>query len=129
MARGQRAGDAPADGAGQERFDAIVLDPPAFAKSRTSVPDALRGYQRNQLRALRLLAPGGFLLTASCSFHVRLPQFLGMLSEAAGDSGRAVGWSRFSGKGRIHPEVLTTPRPAIEGSGVASRLRLRDARL
>src|SRR6185503_10006932 len=64
----------------RERFDAIVLDPPAFAKSRASVPDALRGYREINLRALRLLAPGGFLLTASCSFHVRLPQFLGMLS-------------------------------------------------
>ncbi len=93
----------------RERFDAIVLDPPAFAKSRAAVPDALRGYREINLRALRLLAPGGFLLTASCSFHVRLPQFLGMLSEAAGDSGRAVVLERILGQGEDHPEVLTIP--------------------
>jgi 23S rRNA (cytosine1962-C5)-methyltransferase len=93
----------------RERFDAIVLDPPAFAKSRASVPDALRGYREINLRALRLLAPGGFLLTASCSFHVRLPQFLSMLSEAAGDSGRRVVLQRILGQGEDHPEVLTIP--------------------
>jgi len=93
----------------RERFDAIVLDPPAFAKSRASVPDALRGYREINLRALRLLAQGGFLLTASCSFHVRLPQFLSMLGEAAGDSGRRVILERILGQGEDHPEVLTIP--------------------
>jgi 23S rRNA (cytosine1962-C5)-methyltransferase len=93
----------------RERFDAIVLDPPAFAKSRSSVPGALRGYREINLRAMRLLAPGGVLLTASCSFHVRLPQFLGMLEEAAGDSGRQVVLERVLGQGKDHPEVLTIP--------------------
>lgn len=93
----------------RERFDAIVLDPPAFAKSRSSVPGALRGYREINLRALRLLAPGGTLLTASCSFHVRLPQFLAMLEEAAGDSGRQVVLERVLGQGKDHPEVLTIP--------------------
>lgn len=93
----------------RERFDAIVLDPPAFAKSRASVPDALRGYREINLRAMRLLAPGGVLLTASCSFHVRLPQFLGMLAEAAGDSGRQLVLERVLGQGEDHPEVLTIP--------------------
>jgi 23S rRNA (cytosine1962-C5)-methyltransferase len=93
----------------RERFDAIVLDPPAFAKSRASVPDALRGYREINLRAMRLLAPGGVLLTASCSFHLRLPQFLGMLAEAAGDSGRALVLDRVLGQGEDHPEVLTIP--------------------
>jgi 23S rRNA (cytosine1962-C5)-methyltransferase len=93
----------------RERFDAIVLDPPAFAKSRASVPDALRGYREINLRAMRLLAPGGLLLTASCSFHVRLPQFLGMLAEAAGDSGRQLVLERVLGQGEDHPEVLTIP--------------------
>ena len=91
------------------RFDAIVLDPPAFAKSRTSVPPALRGYREINLRAMRLLAPGGVLLTASCSFHVRLSHFLGMLSEAAGDSGRRMVLERVLGQGEDHPEVLTIP--------------------
>ena len=92
-----------------DRFDAIVLDPPAFAKSRTSVPAALRGYREINLRAMRILAPGGVLLTASCSFHVRLPQFLGMLAEAAGDSGRRIVMDRVLGQGEDHPEVLTVP--------------------
>jgi 23S rRNA (cytosine1962-C5)-methyltransferase len=93
----------------RERFDAIVLDPPAFAKSRASVPAALRGYREINLRALRLLAPGGVLLTASCSFHVHLPQFLGMLTEAAGDSGRRVMLDRILGQGEDHPEIVTIP--------------------
>jgi 23S rRNA (cytosine1962-C5)-methyltransferase len=93
----------------RERFDTIVLDPPAFAKSRASVPDALRGYREINLRAMRCLAPGGTLLTASCSFHVRLPDFLAMLAEAAGDSGRRIRVRRILGPGEDHPEVLTIP--------------------
>jgi 23S rRNA (cytosine1962-C5)-methyltransferase len=92
-----------------ERFDTIVLDPPAFAKSKATVPAALRGYREINLRAMRLLAPGGVLLTASCSFHVRLPQFLGMLAEAAGDSGRRLVLEHILGQGEDHPEVLTIP--------------------
>ena len=92
-----------------ERFDTIVLDPPAFAKSRASVPAALRGYREINLRAMRCLAPGGVLLTASCSFHVRLPEFLAMLAEAAGDSGRRIRLRRILGQGEDHPEVLTIP--------------------
>jgi 23S rRNA (cytosine1962-C5)-methyltransferase len=93
----------------RERFDTIVLDPPAFAKSKASLPDALRGYREINLRAMRLLAPGGALLTASCSFHLRLPHFLGMLAEAAGDSGRRIVIERILGQGEDHPEVLTIP--------------------
>ena len=93
----------------RERFNAVVLDPPAFAKSRASVPAALRGYREINLRAMRILAPGGVLLTASCSFHVRLPQFLGMLGEAAGDSGRRIVMERILSQGEDHPEVLTIP--------------------
>jgi 23S rRNA (cytosine1962-C5)-methyltransferase len=90
-------------------FDSIVLDPPAFAKSKASLPDALRGYREINLRAMRLLAPGGTLVTASCSFHLRLPLFLGMLAEAAGDSGRRIVMDRILGQGEDHPEVLTIP--------------------
>ena len=71
----------------RERFDTVVLDPPAFAKSRATVPQALRGYREINLRALRILAPGGALVTASCSFHVRRPEFMGMLAEAGGRRG------------------------------------------
>lgn len=93
----------------KERFDFVVLDPPAFAKSRATVPTALRGYREINLRAMRILAPGGTLLTASCSFHVQLPQFLGMLSEAAGDSGRRITLERVLSQGDDHPQVLTIP--------------------
>ena len=93
----------------REQFDFIILDPPAFAKSRATMPAALRGYREINLRAMRILAPGGMLLTASCSFHVRLPQFLGMLGEAAGDSGRRITLQQVLGQGADHPEVLTIP--------------------
>ncbi len=94
---------------GSERFDTIVLDPPAFAKSRATVPAAIRGYREINLRAMRSLASGGTLITASCSFHVGLPDFLGMLSEAAADSGRRVYLRRVLGQSEDHPEVLTIP--------------------
>ena len=93
----------------RERFDTIVLDPPAFAKSRGTVAAALRGYHEINLRAMRCLAPGGTLLTASCSFHVRVPEFLAMLGDAAADSGRRVFLRRVLGQGIDHPEVLTIP--------------------
>jgi 23S rRNA (cytosine1962-C5)-methyltransferase len=93
----------------RERFDTIVLDPPAFAKSRAAVPDALRGYREINLRALRILAPGGVLVTASCSFHVRRPEFFHMLEQAAADSGRRVVLEALLGQGEDHPEVLTVP--------------------
>lgn len=92
-----------------ERFDMIVLDPPAFAKSRSAVAGALRGYREINLRALRLLAPGGTLLTASCSFHVQRPDFLAMLELAAADSGRTVELRELLGQGTDHPELLTVP--------------------
>jgi 23S rRNA (cytosine1962-C5)-methyltransferase len=93
----------------RERFDTIVLDPPAFAKSRGAVAAALRGYHEINLRAMRCLTPGGTLLTASCSFHVRVPEFLGMLADAAADSGRRILLRRVLGQGVDHPEVLTIP--------------------
>jgi len=93
----------------RERFDTIVLDPPAFAKSRGAVPAALRGYREINLRAMRCLSPGGVLLTASCSFHVRLPDFMTMLADAAADSGRRILLRRVLGQGEDHPEVLTVP--------------------
>ncbi len=93
----------------REPFDTIVLDPPAFAKSRGTVPAALRGYHEINLRAMRSLAPRGILLTASCSFHVRLPEFLAMLAEAAADSGRRIHVTRILGQPEDHPDILTVP--------------------
>jgi 23S rRNA (cytosine1962-C5)-methyltransferase len=93
----------------RRRFDTIVLDPPAFAKHRSSVPQALRGYKEINLRAMRLLAPGGVLLTASCSFHVGRTAFLEMLQDAAADSGRRLLLTHLLAQGQDHPEVLTIP--------------------
>lgn len=91
------------------RYDTIVLDPPAFAKNRASVTGAVRGYKDINLRALRLLAPGGVLYTASCSYHMTRPMFLEMLRAAAADSGRRVILRELTGQPIDHPEVLTIP--------------------
>ncbi len=91
------------------RFDTIVLDPPAFAKTRAVVPQALRGYKEINLRAMRLLAPGGRLITASCSYHVSRARFHEMLEAAAADSGRRLVLTHLLGQGQDHPEVLTIP--------------------
>jgi 23S rRNA (cytosine1962-C5)-methyltransferase len=93
----------------RERFDVVVVDPPAFAKSRDAVASALRGYHEVNSRAMRLVAPGGALVTASCSFHVRRPDFEGMLARAAADSGRRMVLERWLSQGPDHPEVVTIP--------------------
>jgi 23S rRNA (cytosine1962-C5)-methyltransferase len=92
-----------------ERFETIVLDPPAFAKTRASIPSAMRGYKDINLRALRLLSPGGLLFTASCSFHLTKALFLEMLQSAAADSGRSVVLRSLTGQPLDHPELLTVP--------------------
>lgn len=91
------------------RFDTIVLDPPAFAKQKESVPRAVGAYKEINLRAARLLAPGGTLLTCSCSFHLSRARFLDMLMRAAADSRRELILERLVGQCTDHPEVLTIP--------------------
>ena len=86
-----------------------VVDPPAFAKNRPSLPSALRGYHEINRRAMRLLAPGGILFTASCSYHVTKPLFLEMLEGAAADSGRQVVLQALCAQPLDHPELLTVP--------------------
>jgi 23S rRNA (cytosine1962-C5)-methyltransferase len=93
----------------RDRFDTIVLDPPAFAKTRASLPAAIRGYKEINLRAMRLLQPGGLLFTASCSFHLTKPLFLDMLGAAAADSGRRLAIRELVGQPIDHPEILTIP--------------------
>jgi 23S rRNA (cytosine1962-C5)-methyltransferase len=92
-----------------ERFDTIVLDPPAFAKNKPALTAAIRGYKDINLRAMRILAPGGLLFTASCSFHLTKPLFLQMLHDAAADSGRRLAIRTVTGQPLDHPEVLTIP--------------------
>lgn len=93
----------------RERFDTIVLDPPAFAKTRDALSSALRGYKEINLRAMRLLAPGGMLFTASCSYHLTKALFLEVLEAAAADSGRRIALREMRGQPLDHPEVLTIP--------------------
>ena len=92
-----------------DRYDTIVVDPPAFAKSRSAIQGALRGYKDVNLRAMRLLAPGGLLFTASCSFHLSRPLFHEMLEAAAADSGRRIVLRELRGQPLDHPELLTVP--------------------
>ncbi len=91
------------------RFDTIVLDPPAFAKTKSALAAGIRGYKEINLRAMRLLAPGGVLFTASCSFHLTKPRFLEMLEAAAADSGRRLALRELLGQPLDHPEILTIP--------------------
>ena len=92
-----------------ERFDTIVLDPPAFAKNKASVEKALSGYKDINLRALRLLTPGGVLVTCSCSYNVDEPLFLQVLAEAAADARAHVTILEKRMQGRDHPVLLTVP--------------------
>ena len=94
---------------GRDRYEVVVLDPPAFAKDKASVERALAGYKELNLRAMRLLAPGGHLFTASCSFHVHRGEFYGMLAEAAADSGRRMQLVEIRGASVDHPEMVTIP--------------------
>ncbi|HEX6308115.1 MAG TPA: class I SAM-dependent rRNA methyltransferase [Longimicrobiales bacterium] len=92
-----------------ERYDTIVLDPPAFAKRKDAVDSALRGYKELNLRALRILNPGGILCTFSCSYHVSTWLFREMLESAAADTGRPVRWLESRGQALDHPEILQIP--------------------
>jgi 23S rRNA (cytosine1962-C5)-methyltransferase len=92
-----------------EAFETIVLDPPAFAKTKASLPRALAGYKEINLRAVRLLTPQGVLFTCSCSYHVGRAAFADMLAAAARDAGRRVELLAQVGAGRDHPELLNVP--------------------
>lgn len=92
-----------------EAFDTVVLDPPAFAKSKQTVARALGGYKEINLRAMRILSPGGVLFTCSCSYHVSRTVFLEMLADAARDAGRRLQLLSVVGASRDHPELLNVP--------------------
>ncbi len=90
-------------------YDTIVLDPPAFAKTRKNLETAMRGYKELNLRALKMLRPGGTLVTCSCSYHVSEAEFLGMVTEAARDAHRTVRLLEKRGQSKDHPTVLSIP--------------------
>jgi len=91
------------------RFDGVILDPPAFAKNRSALEGALRGYREINLRALRLLRPGGMLVTCSCSYHVSEARFGEMVWEASADVNQALRVVERRGSSRDHPVLLTVP--------------------
>jgi 23S rRNA (cytosine1962-C5)-methyltransferase len=91
------------------RFQMVILDPPAFAKNRDSVAAAHRGYKEINFRAMKLLEPGGFLLTCSCSYHITEPLFLQILAEAAIDARRSITVCERRTQAQDHPILLTMP--------------------
>lgn len=96
------------EAAGQ-RFDTVVLDPPAFTKSRATVKSGARGYKEINLRALKLLNPGGILVTCTCSYHMSEDMFLEIISEAALDARRRVQIIEKRGQSSDHPVLVGVP--------------------
>ena len=92
-----------------EQFDTIVLDPPAFAKTRRAAEGAMRGYKELNLRAMKMLRPGGTLVTCSCSHHVPLVEFMDAISSAASDAKKRVQVLETRGAAPDHPSVVTLP--------------------
>jgi len=93
----------------RRQFQTVILDPPAFAKSRSQVEDAIRGYKEINLRALRLLNPGGILVTCSCSQRLSESAFLELLAQASLDAGRQLRVLERRTQGLDHPILLTVP--------------------
>jgi 23S rRNA (cytosine1962-C5)-methyltransferase len=91
------------------RYDTIVLDPPAFAKSKTNLETALRGYKELNLRALKMLRPGGILISCCCSYHVSPAQYLGVVGNAARDAHRSLRIIEARGQAKDHPVLLNVP--------------------
>ena len=91
------------------QYDTVILDPPAFAKSKTTKETALRGYKELNLRALKMLRPGGILVTCSCSYHLSEADYLEVVAAAAGDAHRSARILEKRGQAKDHPVLLTVP--------------------
>jgi 23S rRNA (cytosine1962-C5)-methyltransferase len=94
---------------GGQRYDLVILDPPAFARSRQAVPQALAGYREINLRAMKLVRPQGFLVTCSCSHHVSETHLWNTVLEAAGHARRPVRLLEARSQGRDHPVLAAMP--------------------
>jgi 23S rRNA (cytosine1962-C5)-methyltransferase len=101
-------------------YDTVVLDPPAFAKTKRDLDSALRGYKELNLRALKMLRPGGILVTCSCSYHVSQSNFLEMLADAALDAHRTLRLIEVRGQAKDHPILLNIPETAYLKCVIAS---------
>jgi 23S rRNA (cytosine1962-C5)-methyltransferase len=93
----------------KQRFDTVVIDPPAFARQKNNLEAALRGYKELNLRAMKILNPGGYLVTCSCSFHVSEADLLGLAADAALDAHRTAVVVERRMQSRDHPVLLTVP--------------------
>jgi 23S rRNA (cytosine1962-C5)-methyltransferase len=102
------------------QYDTIVLDPPAFAKSRKNLETALRGYKELNLRALKMLRPGGVLVTCSCSYHVSEQEFLEVVADAAHDARRTLRILERRGQAKDHPVLLNVPETSYLKCGIIS---------
>ena len=85
------------------------MDPPAFAKSRNAIEAATRGYKEINLRAMKLLRPGGTLITSTCSYHMSEDAFLNVIADAAADANRAVQIVEKRTQSRDHPVLVSMP--------------------
>jgi 23S rRNA (cytosine1962-C5)-methyltransferase len=95
--------------AANRRYDTVILDPPAFAKTKRDLEKALRGYKELNLRAMKMLRPGGVLVTCSCSFHVNATDFLKVVADAAQDSHKSLRILENRGAAKDHPILLNVP--------------------
>lgn len=101
-----------------ERFDLVILDPPAFTKSKHTVEAALRGYKEINLRALKLLEPGGILVTCSCSHHVDEQTFQAMVAVSAADAHRRLRQREWRGQAPDHPILVGVPETQYLKCGI-----------
>jgi 23S rRNA (cytosine1962-C5)-methyltransferase len=92
-----------------KKYDTVVLDPPAFAKTKRDLDKARSGYKELNLRALKMLGPGGIFVTCSCSFHVSAPDFLEVVADAARDAHKTLRLLENRGAARDHPMLLNVP--------------------
>ncbi|PYQ43848.1 MAG: SAM-dependent methyltransferase, partial [Acidobacteria bacterium] len=103
----------------KRQYDTIVLDPPAFAKSKRDLDAAIRGYKELNLRALKMLRPGGILVTCTCSYHLSQSSFLEMLGAASLDAHRSLRLIEVRGQAKDHPVLLNIPETAYLKCAIA----------
>ena len=100
------------------QFDAVILDPPAFAKSKKALAGAKRGYKDINLRAMRIIKPGGFLVTCSCSHYMLPDMFQQVIAEAAQDAGRLLRQVEFRTQAKDHPYLISYPESLYLKCGI-----------
>lgn len=99
----------PMTAGGGRTWDVVILDPPAFAKTKSAVKGAMRGYKDINLQGMKLVNEGGYLVTASCSYHMQPELFLQAIQEAAQDAGKVLRLIEWNAAGKDHPEILGVP--------------------